>query len=464
MTDAFKLDEMLGWAKDLYDMGMKRPGTTAGAHAEAYLLGVLKGMGLPRVWAEEVPFTGWFHDHVMLTVEGVGGARGFEPQPISYGAFTPPGGVTGRIVDAGGGADEDFAREDFSGALALVTYAHGELPYDMMREIAHYVHDPDGTLAGKSQIMSWLVEEERRAYDAAVIAGAAGIISVFPFDITPYLCYDGTNPFTGRMGSIPGVGLKKSDGDALKELLSKGEARATLTLTGHTRSAVTRNIIGVVPGESERILQVACHHDSMWPGATEDAAGVAAVLALAKKYAAKKPKLTLAFVLDAAECLVIIGSRAYIGRHANDMIHNFVADLHIEHFALEYVMDDSGALVPTGDVQPRGLFVTDTGPLVKIAQDAVMTHNLKRTTLLPTDTPLGVPTDASAYNRAGLPVVSFISAPVYWNAAEDTWDKIAVDEIVPAVQAYDQMIQAIMDRNPDDIRPPGPPEKGYILT
>ena len=464
MTEAFDLDKMLGWAKDLYDMGMKRPGTAAGAHAEAYLLGALKGMGLPRVWAEDVPFTGWFHDHVMLTVEGAGGTRGFSPQPITYGAFTPPSGVTGRIMDAGGGTDEDFAGEDFTGAVALVTYAHGELPYDMMRKIAHYVHDPDGTLAGESQIMSWLVEEERRAYDAAAAAGSVGIISVFPFDITPYLCYDGTNPFTGRMGSIPGVGLKKSDGEALKNLLDRGKAQATLTLTGHTRSAVTRNIIGLVPGESERILQIACHHDSMWSGATEDAAGVAAVLALAKKYSAAKPKLTLAFVLDAAECLVVIGSRAYIERHKDDMIKNFVADLHIEHFAREYVMDASCALVPTGDVQPRGLFVTDTGPLVEIAKDAVVTHNLKRTTLLPTDTALGVPTDASAYNRAGLPVVSFISAPVYWNAAEDTWDKIATDEIIPTTKAYDQMIQAIMDRDPDDIRTPGPPQKGYILT
>jgi len=463
MADAFTLDEMLGWARDLYDMGMKRPGTTAGAHAEAYLLGALRGMGLPRVWAEDVPFTGWFHDHVMLTVGGAGGTRGFSPHPISYGAFTPPGGVTGPIVDAGGGTDDDFAGKDFTNAVALVTYAHGELPYDLMREFAHSVHDPKDTLSGKSQIMTWLVEEERRAYDAATAAGAAGIISVFPFDITPYLCYDGTNPFTGRMGSIPGVGLKKSEGDALKELLARGEARGTLTLTGHTKSAVTRNIIGLVPGESERILQVACHHDSMWPGATEDAAGVAAVLALAKKYAAKKPKLTLAFVLDAAECLVIIGSRAYIDRHKDDMIHNFVCDLHIEHFALEYVIDDAGALVPTGDVQPRGLFVTDTGPLVEIAKEAVVAHDLRRTTLLPTNTPLGVPTDASAYNRAGLPVVSFISAPVYWNAAEDTWEKIAVDEIVPATKAYDQMIQAIMEKDPDEIRIPGPPEKGYIL-
>ncbi|MBN1881117.1 MAG: M28 family peptidase [Deltaproteobacteria bacterium] len=464
MTGVFNLDEMLGWAADLYDMGMKRPGTAAGARAEAYLLGVLKGLGLPRVWAEDVPFTGWFHDHVMLTVQGPGGTRGFSPQPISYGAFTPPGGITGKILDAGSGTDEDFTKEDFTGAVALVTYAHGELPYDMMREIAHYVHDPDGTLAGKSQIMSWLVEEERRAYDAAAAAGAAGIISVFPFDITPYLCYDGTNPFTGRMGSIPGVGLKKSEGEALQELLSAGEARAVLTLTGHTRSALTRNIISLVPGESDRILQVACHHDSMWSGATEDTAGVAAVLALAKKYAAVKPKLTLAFVLDAAECLVVIGSRAYIGRHVDDMIHNFVCDLHIEHFAREYIIDPSGALVPNGDIQPRGLFVTDTGPLVEIAKDAVITHNLRRTTLLPTDTPLGVPTDASAYNRAGLPVISLISAPIYWNAAEDTWDKIAADEIIPATRAYDQMIQAIMDRDPDDIRIPGPPRDGYILT
>ena len=137
-------------------------------------------------------------------------------------------------------------------------------------------------------------------------------------------------------------------------------------------------------------------------------------------------------------------------------------DGHIEHLALEYVVDESGVLIPTGDIQARGLFVTDAGPLVGIVKEAVVKHNLRRTILLPTDTPLGVPTDATAYAASGLPVASFISPPLYWNALEDTWDKIAVDEMLPTARAYSDIIYSLMNTNPDDIRKPGPPGDGYI--
>src|SRR4030042_872221 len=70
----------------------------------------------------------------------------------------------------------------------------------------------------------------------------------------------------------------------------------------------------------------------MWPGATEDAAGVAVVLELARRaartWADRKPELTLAFVLEAAECLFVLGSRAHIARHRDGLIKNLVADLH----------------------------------------------------------------------------------------------------------------------------------------
>jgi hypothetical protein len=110
------------------------------------------------------------------------------------------------------------------------------------------------------------------------------------------------------------------------------------------------------------------------------------------------------------------------------------------------------------------MFVTDAGPLIEIANRAVTEGNLRRTILMPTTTPLGVPTDATAYNRAGLPVISFISPPPYWNALEDTWEKIAVGELIPTVDAFWGMIEAIMAADPDTIRKAGPPGDGYILN
>jgi hypothetical protein len=462
MTHQFNLAEMLAWAHDLYSFGIKRPGTRPGARAEDYLEGLLKGFGMPLVAADTVPFMGWYHDQALLAASGSRGSISLRAEPIVYTSFTPPAGITAPLVDVGNGTPPEFADRDLKGKIALVTYSHGVLPYGMLESLAYYLHDPGNTLKGKAQKMTWVTEEERRVYQAAVDAGAVGFIGVFPLDTTAYLCFEGGNAFAGKVGPIPGLGLKKSDGAALKALLAKGPLEVHLILSGTMRSAVTRNIVGVVPGKSERVIQITCHHDSMWLGATEDAAGVAIVLALAKTYAGRKPEKTLAFVLEGAECLYVLGSKGHIRGHHDDLIKNLIVDLHIEHLALEFVEDEAGVLVPSGDIQPRGLFVTNRGPLVDIAKQAVVEKNLRRTAILPTDTPLEVPTDAAAYARGDLPVISFISAPLYWNSLEDTWDKIAIDEMTPVAEAYADMIDALMDADPDAIRPPGPPNERFM--
>ena len=467
MTDQFDLDRMLAWARHLYDLGPRRPGSEAGVRAEEYLCGLLCGFGIQDVRCEPVDFVGWFHHRASLVMGGAGGSMSLPVEPIVYTAFTKDGGIVAPIVDLGTGARDTFEKADLSGKIALVAYSHGYLDYEILSSVGHYLFDPGETLAGKGQVMSWVTEEERRVYQAAADKGAVGFIGIYPLDVTPYLCFEGGNAFTGRLGPIPAVALRKSDGRRLTSLLARGDVEATLTLTGETRSALMRNIVGIIPGKSGRVVQVTSHHDSMWPGATEDAAGVAVVLGLAQRAArqsrGEKPELTLAFVLEAAECLFVLGSRSYIARHSEDLIRDLVVDLHVEHLARDYIEDETGALVPTGDIQARALFVTDAGPLIDIAREAVIANNLRRTILMPTTTPLGVPTDASAYNRAGLPVISFISPPLYWNALEDTWEKIATDQLVPTATAFWGMIERLLSADPDLIRKPGPPNEAALI-
>jgi len=460
-------DRMLSWARDLFDLGQKRPGSLAGLLAETYLFGMMKGFGIPDVRREPVDFVSWRADESRLAVSGSGRSGSLPAEPIVYTAFTGAGGVTAPIADLGHGTPDDFDGVDLAGKIALVSYSHGYLAYEIMRSVGYFVHDPGDTLAGKGQVMSWVTEEEQRVYQEAAARGAVGFIGVYPLDITPYLCFEGGNAFTGKLGPIPGVGLRRSDGNRLKSLIKEGAGEGTIIVSGKTESARMHNVVGIIPGESERVVQVTSHHDSMWPGATEDAAGVAVVMELARRaareFAEKKPGLTLAFVLEAAECLFVLGSRGHIARHRDGLIKNLVADLHVEHLGMEYAPDEAGVLVATGDIQARALFVTDAGPLVDIAREAVVANNLRRTVLLPTTTPLGVPTDATAYNRAGLPVISFISPPPYWNGLEDTWEKIATDQLEPVAAAFWQMVEAIMAADPDAIRRPGPPGDGYIL-
>ncbi|MEW6266554.1 MAG: M28 family peptidase [Thermodesulfobacteriota bacterium] len=462
MSSEFRPEEMLVWARGLYEFGFRRPGTPAGIKAEDYLFGLLQDFGLPKVAAEAVPFVGWFPERAYLVVSGPGGSSSFSAEPVVYTSFTPAAGLTAPLIHIGRGRPEDLAGLDLAGKIALVFYDYGWLDYHDLAPWALHLHDPEGNLNGRGQAMTWITEEEQRIYDLAFQAGAAGLVGVFPLDLTPYLCYEGGNAFIGRTGSIPALGLKKSQGLALKELLLQGRLEATLIQTGETRPAITRNLVGLIPGRSGRVIQVTSHHDSMWLGATEDAAGAAVVLALARHWAGRRPEHTLAFVLEAAECLYVLGSRAYIGLHKDDSIHDLIADLHVEHLAREFVAGPGGALVPTGQIQPRAMFVSRAGPLVDLVKEAVIKHDLQRTVILPADTPLGCPTDATCYHRSGLPVASFISPPLYWNTLEDTWDKIAVETLTPTAAAFNHMIEALMETDPNLIRPPGPPGDGYL--
>lgn len=79
---------------------------------------------------------------------------------------------------------------------------------------------------------------------------------------------------------------------------------------------ITANLIGYIPGKSDSIVMITAHYDHLgmygdviFPGANDNASGVAMVLSLAKYYKnIKKPKYTIVFALFAAEEAGLLGS------------------------------------------------------------------------------------------------------------------------------------------------------------
>ncbi len=120
MTDQFDRDRMLAWARHLYDLGPKRPGSEAGVRAEEYLCGLFCGFGIADVRCEPVDFTGWFHHRASLTIGGAGGSMSLPVEPIVYTSFTPDSGISAPVVDLGAGAVDAFEAADLSGKIALV--------------------------------------------------------------------------------------------------------------------------------------------------------------------------------------------------------------------------------------------------------------------------------------------------------------------------------------------------------
>ncbi|NOU59119.1 M28 family metallopeptidase [Marinifilum caeruleilacunae] len=83
----------------------------------------------------------------------------------------------------------------------------------------------------------------------------------------------------------------------------------------------TQNLVGYIPGQTDTCIMFTAHYDhlgyygdSMYPGANDNASGVAMVMNLAKYFKAKKkkPHYTLVFALFSAEEAGLLGSRHYV--------------------------------------------------------------------------------------------------------------------------------------------------------
>jgi len=83
----------------------------------------------------------------------------------------------------------------------------------------------------------------------------------------------------------------------------------------------TQNLIGYIPGKSDTCIIYSAHYDhlgyfgeKMYPGANDNASGVAMVLNLAKHFKAqkKKPHYTLVFALLSGEEAGLLGSNHYV--------------------------------------------------------------------------------------------------------------------------------------------------------
>ena len=99
-----------------------------------------------------------------------------------------------------------------------------------------------------------------------------------------------------------------------------------------------RNVVCVLPGESDQEILVLAHHDiapTTIEGADNDGSGVAILLHLAEIFAAEgQPKYTLVFVSDDAEEYGMIGSKRYVDTHPSP--DNIIAGISLDNLGRPY--------------------------------------------------------------------------------------------------------------------------------
>lgn len=245
-------------------------------------------------------------------------------------------------------------------------------------------------------------------------------------------------------------------------------------------TVVAQNLIAEVRGEprGREIIVVGAHYDSRVgsPGADDNATGVAAVLALARRYRSEKVDRTLRFVLFAAgaapyETPDLMGSTVY-AREAASRGDAIVAMLSVESIGCYSRLNGSQARsadLATG-LPEVGHFVAVIGD--RSAQDLLrsVTGVLERkatieaaSVLLSSNT--GVPFDGArwAFQQVGIPAVLLTDTCTLRNrrcgTSGDTVDQLDYASMARVVAGLEQVVQELAAEVPSTSSPPEPPRR-----
>jgi hypothetical protein len=306
------LPEVWQWQEQLVGFGTRYTGSSGHAAYVDWLAGQLSAVSGLRMRTDRLTFSRWLARDFSLTVSVPATVGRSGPVPVTYyypySGQTPPGGVTGRLVDLGlypaaSGYTEAFwapAR----GGIALVRAVPPEFSLDLAQTATGgYV---PGQISAQAAI-------DYAAYAAALAnpawqgifepvplldakdAGVRGVVVAWtglpddevvnqynPFT-TSYPAASGL-PAPGDPG-CPAVWVGDSAGTELAGLAAGGQASATLVLTADiTVGAATETVWGWLEGSGDTGQNIIINTHTDGPNAVEENGGLG-LLALARHLA-----------------------------------------------------------------------------------------------------------------------------------------------------------------------------------
>jgi hypothetical protein len=198
----------------------------------------------------------------------------------------PEGGLTAKLIDAGGGEFRDMDGQAIEGTVALMDFNTAD---------------------------KWL---------NAAYLGAKAIIFIEP-DSTVYL--EGEKKFLTMPLDMPRFWVAKTDGQALRRAIAAGGPQQVhMEYRMDWERRPTRNIMGTIPGYDpllkEDVIVLEAYYDAMSvvpalaPGA-EQAAGITGLLELARYFRTHPPARTVVFLATSAHHLGLRGVDDFIQRY-----------------------------------------------------------------------------------------------------------------------------------------------------
>ncbi|MEG1862031.1 MAG: M28 family peptidase [Oscillospiraceae bacterium] len=121
-------------------------------------------------------------------------------------------------------------------------------------------------------------------------------------------------------GNMPGANIRVTDAF---DMVSKGAAKAKLTVLNTTKTLPSHNIIVTLPGTEhpEEIVSFGAHYDSVEfsTGVYDNGAGSVINMEILRHFVENPPKRTLKFMWYGSEEIGLEGSKAYVRMHETEL-------------------------------------------------------------------------------------------------------------------------------------------------
>jgi carboxypeptidase Q len=333
-------------------------------------------------------------------------------------AGTPNGQpVEGRLLDAGDGSAEAFARLGAAakGSIALVRNPEMKSLEDLFAE---YMKSPTVLRAAKTAgVVALLLESSR----------PRGLLYRHPMTI------DGT------LDPMPVVVVAREQAERLLRLQADGPVTIKLAIDNAVvPRAPSRNVVAEIRGSDKKdeIVLVGAHLDSwdLGTGANDNGVSCVEVIDLARQIAASgmKPHRTIRFVLFTGEEQGLFGSHAYVTAHAAELD---------KHVAVAIFDIGSGKLTGMYLNGREDLRAPVEGALARVAALGPFTNSAEALD----------GTDNFDFLLAGIPNVVGMQDPAPYlpdyHAESDTFDKVDAREAKAAEAALAALVWDFANRN-----------------
>jgi hypothetical protein len=235
-----------------------------------------------------------------------------EANTLGHSLPTLADGIAGELLDVKSGAFHEYEGKDATGKITL-----SELSYHPARHEKQRISALMG--ASGCVMMNW---------------GHPGNTAV-PFgSVKPVWGNPTPETFKSEMATLPCVGIARSAGLKLREMLARGPVRVWFRANVENGWRPVEITVGEITGKSEDFVVVGGHQDS-WPGpqATDNAAGNACIMELGRVFQQHRDKLRRGLVLGfwtGHETGTMVGSSWFVDRHWDRLREHAVAYLQID--------------------------------------------------------------------------------------------------------------------------------------